>query len=126
MLKDMITQFVIACDGKEDYARKLQVIGILHDTNRIQVIIMDYPKGYIFRIKHKKVYEVSERFNKSELLAYVLKEILCAKVIIRRTLNIVKIKDDVDVKNFLDEQDEHCTPPRAITMPKTLITPEKK
>ncbi|CAG8449033.1 7273_t:CDS:2 [Diversispora eburnea] len=70
------------------------------------------------------VHEVFGQFNKSEPLAYILKEILCAKAIIRQTLNIVKTKNNVDIENFLDEQDGYHIPPRAVDMPKTFITLE--
>lgn len=42
--------------------------------------------------------------NKSELLAFALQEVLYVKAIIGQTLNIVKAKNEVNVKNFLDKQ----------------------
>ncbi|CAG8690782.1 4802_t:CDS:2 [Funneliformis caledonium] len=128
MLKDMIGQLAVACDGKEDLVRKLQVVGILHGANRFQLLIMDYPKGYISRVKHRKVHTVAGRLNKSEPLAYTLKEILCAKAIINQTLDMINTKNNVNLENFLDDSDEegYRTPPRTVATPKTFITPKTK
>ncbi|CAI2191366.1 19440_t:CDS:2, partial [Funneliformis geosporum] len=62
MLKDMIAQLAITCEGKNDLV-------------------------YISRIQHRKVRVVAGRLTNSEPLAYVLKEILCAKAIIGQTLD---------------------------------------
>lgn len=123
MMKDMIVQLATICDGREDLVRKLEVIGILHGANRIQIITMDYPKGYISRIKHRKFYEVSGRLTKSNPLALVLKEILCAKTVILRTLDLINRKDDVNLENFLDDSDDgyHTPPPKLNTAP-TFVT----
>ncbi|CAG8684951.1 16119_t:CDS:2 [Funneliformis mosseae] len=121
-------QLAVACDGKEDLVRKLQVVGILHGANRFQLLIMDYPKGYISRVKHRKVHTVAGRLNKSEPLAYTLKEILCAKAIINQTLDMINTKNNVNLENFLDDSDEegYRTPPRTVATPKTFITPKTK
>ncbi|CAG8699453.1 5013_t:CDS:2, partial [Acaulospora colombiana] len=94
MLKDMLNQLSIKCDMKEDLVRKLQVVGILNGANRIQVMTVDLPKGYITRIQRRKVYEIAGRLSKSKPLAFVLKEILRAKSIIMQTLDIINKKDD--------------------------------
>ncbi|CAB4494746.1 unnamed protein product [Rhizophagus irregularis] len=125
MMKDMIAQLTTICDRREDLVRKLEVIGILHGANRIQLITMDCPKGYISRVKHRKFYEVSGRLTKSNPLALVLKEILCAKTIILRTLDLINQKDDVDLENFLndsDEQDGYRTPPPKVNIAPTFET----
>nr|CAG8581599.1 8058_t:CDS:1 [Entrophospora candida] len=124
MLKDMLAQLSTECDWIEDLVRKLQVVGILQGASRIQVITMDYPKGYIFRVQRRKVHEVAGRLIKSAPLALVLKEILCAKSIIIQTLDIINKKNDVNVENFLDddEQDGFCTP-TTIKAPPTFTTP---
>ncbi|CAG8762403.1 10456_t:CDS:2 [Cetraspora pellucida] len=127
MMKDMIAQLITICDGREELVRKLEVIGILHGANRIQIITMDYPKGYISRVKHWKFYEVSGRLTKSNPLALVLKEILCAKAIILRTLDLINQKDDVNLENFLndsDEQDGYHTPPSKVNTTPTFETPK--
>ncbi|KAF0521376.1 c2h2-type zinc finger transcription factor [Gigaspora margarita] len=127
MMKDMIAQLTTICDGREDLVRNLEVIGILHGANRIQIITMDYPKGYISRVKHRKFYEVSGRLTKSNPLALVLKEILCAKTIILRTLDLINQKDDVNLENFLDdsdEQDGYHTPPPKVNTTHTFETPK--
>ncbi|CAG8595528.1 5551_t:CDS:2 [Paraglomus brasilianum] len=121
MLKDMLNQLAIECDMKEDLVRKLQVVGILNGANRIQVMTVDLPKGYITRIQRRKVYEIAGRLSKSKPLAYALKEILCAKSIIMQTVDIINKKDDVDLENFLDDsddQDGYHTP--------LYMTPQKK
>ncbi|CAG8823041.1 9491_t:CDS:2, partial [Racocetra persica] len=127
MMKDMIAQLTTICDEREDLVRKLEVIGILHGANRIQIITMDYPKGYISRVKHWKFYEVSGRLTKSNPLALVLKEILCAKAIILRTLDLINQKDDINLENFLndsDEQDGYHTPPPKVNTTPTFETPK--
>ncbi|RIA85015.1 hypothetical protein C1645_831433 [Glomus cerebriforme] len=124
MLKDMIGKLAVACDEKEDLIRKLQVVGILHGANRIQLLIMDYPKGYISRVKHRKVHTVAGRLNKSEPLAYTLKEILCAKAIINQTLDIINTKNNINLEIFLTilmKMDIIRLP-----TPKTFITPKTK
>ncbi|CAG8605145.1 21814_t:CDS:2 [Cetraspora pellucida] len=128
MLKDMLNQLAIECDMNEDLVRKLQVVGILNGANRIQVMIVDLPKGYITRIQRRKVYEIAGRLSKSKPLAFALKEILCAKSIIMQTFDIINKKDDVDLENFLDDsddQDGYHTPPRTIVS-KTFVTPKKE
>ncbi|CAG8715188.1 7630_t:CDS:2, partial [Funneliformis mosseae] len=125
MMKDMIVQLTTICDWREDLVRKLEVIGILHGANRIQIITMDYLKGYISHIRHRKFYEVSGRLTKSNPLALVLKEILYAKYIILRTLDLINQKDDINIENFLndsDEQDGCRTPPFKVNIAPTFKT----
>ncbi|CAG8634137.1 11296_t:CDS:2, partial [Ambispora gerdemannii] len=123
MLKDMLNQLATECDTRENLVRKLQVVGMLHGANRIQVITVDLPKGYVTRIQHRKVREVAGRLTKSKPLALVLKEILYAKSIITQTLDIINNKDDVDLENFLDDSDEqdgyHTS--RTIAVSKTFM-----
>ncbi|RHZ75672.1 hypothetical protein Glove_212g30 [Diversispora epigaea] len=92
MLKDMVTQLSDECNYEESYLRQLQLVGIIHGPNKIQTMVMDCPKGYISRVIHRKVCEVSNQLTKSEPLAFVLKEILVAKAIINRTLNVIREK----------------------------------
>ncbi|CAG8613276.1 18235_t:CDS:2 [Dentiscutata erythropus] len=113
---DMIAQLITVCDIREELVKKLEVIGILHGAN-----------GYISRVKHRKFYEVSGRLTKSNPLALVLKEILCAKTIILRTLDLINQKDDVNLENFLDDSDEQdgCyTPPPKVNTTPTFETPK--
>ncbi|CAG8512155.1 10238_t:CDS:2, partial [Funneliformis mosseae] len=74
MMKDMLTQLSIECNGVEDLVRKIQVVGILNGANMIQVITIDYPKGYISHVQCKNIREVAGRLSKSDLLTLVLKE----------------------------------------------------
>jgi len=53
------------------------------------MIIMDTLRGYIFRVKHGKFYEVSSRLTKLQPLGFVIKEILYAKAIIVKTLDLI-------------------------------------
>ena len=89
MMKDMIIQLTIICDWREVLVRKLEVIKILHRVNRIQIITIDYSKGYISCIRYRKFYKVSGHLTKSNPLTLVLKEILCVKYIILRTLDLI-------------------------------------
>ncbi|CAG8788497.1 4999_t:CDS:2, partial [Dentiscutata erythropus] len=128
MLKDMLNQLAIECGMKEDLVRKLQVVGILNGANRIQVMTVDLPKGYITRIQRRKVYEIAGRLSKSKPLAFALKEVLCAKSIIMQTFDIINKKDDVDPEIFLDDSDDqngYYTPPRTV-ISKTFVTPKKE
>ncbi|CAH1756868.1 2306_t:CDS:2 [Entrophospora sp. SA101] len=50
------------------------VIGILHGANRLQVLTVDHPKGYITRINRNNVQEVAGRLSNAKPLAFVLKE----------------------------------------------------
>ncbi|CAJ0760314.1 4677_t:CDS:2 [Entrophospora sp. SA101] len=52
------------------------VIGILHGANRLQVLTVDHPKGYITRINRNNVQEVAGRLSNAKPLAFVLKEVL--------------------------------------------------
>ncbi|CAI2171380.1 14235_t:CDS:1 [Funneliformis geosporum] len=99
----MLTQLSI---GVEDLVRKIQVVGILNGANMIQVITMDYPKGYISRVQRRNVREVAGRLSKSDPLALVLKEVICAKSIIKQTLDIINKKNSVDIGIFLNDSDE--------------------
>ncbi|CAI2176655.1 19228_t:CDS:2, partial [Funneliformis geosporum] len=90
----------------EDLVRKIQVVGILNGANMIQVITMDYPKGYISRVQRRNVREVAGRLSKSDPLALVLKEVICAKSIIKQTLDIINKKNSVDIGIFLNDSDE--------------------
>ncbi|KAF0406827.1 c2h2-type zinc finger transcription factor [Gigaspora margarita] len=133
MLKDMITNLISECSFNT--SRQLQVIGILNGGNRLQMIEMDTPKGYISRVKRGKIYEVTGRLTKSQPLAFVIKEILRAKATIVRTLNLLNndklnylLDDDTDddecnnTKNS-SEKSRSSTPP--LTLPKTFSTPHK-
>ncbi|CAG8789569.1 21849_t:CDS:1 [Dentiscutata erythropus] len=92
MLKDMVTQLSGECNDEESYLRRLQLVGIIHGPTKIRTMVMDCPKGYISRVLHRKVCEVSNQLTKSEPLASVLKEILVAKAIINQTLNVIREK----------------------------------
>ncbi|CAG8838496.1 44162_t:CDS:2, partial [Gigaspora margarita] len=133
MLKDMITNLISECSFNT--SRQLQVIGILNGGNRLQMIEMNTPKGYISRVKRGKIYEVTGRLMKSQPLAFVIKEILRAKATIVRTLNLLNndklnylLDDDTDddecnnTKNS-SEKSRSSTPP--LTLPKTFSTPHK-
>ncbi|CAG8500222.1 16690_t:CDS:2 [Funneliformis caledonium] len=101
MIKDVLTQLSIECNGVEDLVRKIQVIGILNRANMIQV---------------------AGRLSKSDPLALVLKEVLCVKSIIKQILDIINKKNSVDIGIFLndsDEQDGSRTPPN-VTIPPTF------
>lgn len=131
MLKDMFTQLVVECDGKEDVIRKLQVIGILNGGNRLQTITMDTPRGYICRIQRGKVYEVDGRLSKSQPIAFVVKEILRTKAILLQTLDVINdnklnnLFDDDDDDDVVDKPDQpRCSTP-LFTLPKTFSTPHK-
>ncbi|RHZ89253.1 hypothetical protein Glove_16g218 [Diversispora epigaea] len=106
MLKGMINQLATECNMDEDYVRKLQVVGMLQSANRMQVITVDLPKGYITRVRRRKVCEVAGRLTKSKPLALVLKEIFYVKDTILQTLEIINHKDDVNTENFLEDSDE--------------------
>ncbi|CAG8616568.1 7163_t:CDS:2 [Gigaspora rosea] len=124
MLKDMLNQLAIECNMKENHVRKLRVVGMLQSGNRMQVITADLSKGYVTRIRRRKVCEVSAHLTKSKPLALVLKEIFYVKNIILRTFDIINRKDDIDIETFLDNSDEegYRTPPRKITS-NTFVTP---
>lgn len=121
----MIIQLSVQVDMIEDLVRQLQVVGILNGANRIQIIRMDLPKGYVCRIQREKVYDVAGRLTKSQPLALVLKELLRAKYTIVQTLNVISKKEEADLENLLYDS-EPCSPPRTITIPKTFDTPKTK
>ncbi|CAJ0840150.1 8429_t:CDS:2 [Entrophospora sp. SA101] len=57
-----------------DSLKYLRLIGILHGANRLQVLTVDHPKGYITRINRNNVQEVAGRLSNAKPLAFVLKE----------------------------------------------------
>ncbi|CAJ0641056.1 55_t:CDS:2 [Entrophospora sp. SA101] len=59
-----------------DSLKYLRLIGILHGANRLQVLTVDHPKGYITRINRNNVQEVAGRLSNAKPLAFVLKEVL--------------------------------------------------
>nr|CAG8444148.1 9718_t:CDS:2 [Entrophospora candida] len=75
MLKDMLDKLIRECKIKESLIKKLKVIGILHGANRLQVLTVDHPKGYITRINRNNVQEVAGRLTNAKPLAFVLKEV---------------------------------------------------
>jgi len=46
---------------------------------------MDIPRGYTCRIQRGKVYEVDGRLSKSQPIAFVVKEILRIKAMLKQT-----------------------------------------
>ncbi|CAG8473689.1 8463_t:CDS:2 [Ambispora gerdemannii] len=128
MLKDMLTQLVAECDRKDDIIRQLQVIGMLNGGNRLQIITMDTPKGYICRVERGKIYEVNGRLSMSQPLAFVVKEILRTKAIFMQTLDLINnnklsnlFNDDTDDDDVEDNSRSSTPPPFAL--PKTFPTP---
>ncbi|CAG8542635.1 13582_t:CDS:2, partial [Racocetra fulgida] len=91
------------CKMKENLVKKLKVIGILHGANRLQVLTIDHPEGYITRINRNNVQEVAGRLTNSKPLALVLKEVLYARSIIIATMDIIDKKDDLKIETFLDD-----------------------
>ena len=79
------------------------MIRILQGANRIQLIRMDLPKGHVYRIRHENVYEVAGCLNKSQPLAFVLKEILCAKYVMIQTLNVIDKKKEADLEKLFND-----------------------
>ncbi|CAG8672007.1 6797_t:CDS:2, partial [Ambispora leptoticha] len=51
----------IECDMIEEYARN---VGILQGANKIPVIRMDLPKGYVYRVRRENGYEGAGHLNK--------------------------------------------------------------
>ncbi|CAG8701954.1 970_t:CDS:2, partial [Rhizophagus irregularis] len=87
MLRDMLVQLIKECNGDEQIIRKLQTVGMLHSANRFQLLTMDIPNGYICRIKRFDIQEVAGQINNPPL-AFVIKDILRAKAIMTRTLEL--------------------------------------
>ncbi|CAG8629399.1 11710_t:CDS:2, partial [Dentiscutata heterogama] len=132
MLRDMLVQLAKECNNDEQIVRKLQTVGMLHSANRFQLLTLDAPKGYICRIRRFDFHEVASHINNPPL-AFVLKDILRAKAIIKQTLELVQEKksDLDDLDDFDDDgrevnRSERCTTPPTITLNKTHKTPEKK
>lgn len=114
------------------FVRKLQTVGMLHNANRFQLLTLDVPKGYICRIRRFDFHEVASHINNPPL-AFVLKDILRARAIIKQTLELVQEKksdldnlDDFDDNGREINRSERCTTPLTITLNKTHKTPEKK
>ncbi|RIB00643.1 hypothetical protein C2G38_1139351 [Gigaspora rosea] len=125
MLKDMLDKLIRECKMKENLVKKLKVIGILHGANRLQVLTIDHPEGYITRINRNNVQEVAGRLTNSKPLALVLKEVLYARSIIIATMDVIDKKDDLKIETFLDDSDDgYHTPPTNITT-NTFTTPNK-
>lgn len=122
MLKDMLDKLFVEFEMKKNIVEKLKVIGILHGANRIQVITVDHPKGYVTRINRNKVQEVAGRLTNSKPLALVLKEILYAKSVIASTLDVFNKRNYINIETFLDDDDGYHTPEDNTTI-KTFTTP---
>jgi len=107
-------------EGNYNIFRQLQVIGILNGGNRLQMITMDTPRGYTSRVKHGKFFEVSGRLSKLQPLGFVIKEILRAKAMIVKTLDL--INNDRLNNLFNDTDDDGCdgveNKPKKPTFPK--------
>ncbi|CAG8530804.1 15722_t:CDS:1, partial [Cetraspora pellucida] len=73
----------------KNWSQMGRIIGILNVGNHLQTIMMNTPRGYISRVKHEKFYEVSGRLTKLQPLGFVIKEILYAKAIIVKTLDLI-------------------------------------
>lgn len=116
----MLIQLSTECVNDEKILRKLQTVGILNSANRLQLLTMDSPMGYISRIQHHEFREVTGYINKP-LLGFVLKDILRARAIITRTSELIhengsKIDDlDDDSGSDFESEDEVST----ITVPRT-------
>ncbi|CAG8571588.1 1427_t:CDS:2 [Paraglomus occultum] len=102
MLKDMMDKLIKECGTKEG----LKVIGILNGANRLQVLTVDRPKGYVTRMNHNNIQEVAGRLTNTKPLALVLKEILYVRSIITATMYIID-KHDLDIDTFLDDDGYH-------------------
>ncbi|CAJ0915667.1 17536_t:CDS:2 [Entrophospora sp. SA101] len=71
MLKDMLDKLITECKMKEELVKKLKVIGILHGANRLQVLTVDHPFGYITQVNRNNIQEVSGQLTNSKPLALV-------------------------------------------------------
>ncbi|RIB13501.1 hypothetical protein C2G38_2144522 [Gigaspora rosea] len=129
MLRDMLVQLAKECNSDEQIVRKLQTVGMLHSANRFQLLTLDVPKGYICRIRRFDFHEVASHINNPPL-AFVLKDILRARAIIKQTLELVQEK-----KSYLDDLDDfdddgrevnRCTTSPTITLNKPHKTPENR
>lgn len=67
--------------GAIEAGRKWETVGILHSGNRIQLLTMDVPKGYVCRAQRLDFYEVAGRIIDSPL-AFVIKDVLRAKALL--------------------------------------------
>ncbi|CAG8670614.1 3470_t:CDS:2, partial [Racocetra fulgida] len=72
------------------------------EANRLQLLTMDIPMGYISRIQHHEFREVTGSIN-NLLLGFVLKDILRARSIITQTLEL--IQESKSNINDLDDSD---------------------
>ncbi|GES72852.1 C2H2-type zinc finger transcription factor [Rhizophagus clarus] len=128
MLRDMLVRLIMKFEGNEQKMRLLQIVGILHSGNRFQLLTMDIPKGYICRIKRLDFLEVAGRINDPPL-AFVLKDILRAKAIIMRTLELLQEKTTslnglYDFDSEEDERSNRCTTAPPVILPPTFRTPK--
>lgn len=129
MLRDMLVVLITKCKGNEQIARQLQTVGILHSGNRFQLLTMDVPKGYVCRVQRLDFYEVAGRINDPPL-AFVIKDVLRAKAIIMRTLDLVQqgktpnldSLDDSDDDNKGERSNQRTIPP-PMALPSTFRTP---
>lgn len=63
---------------------------------------MDYPNGYVYRVRRGKVYEVAGRLDISQPLVLILSEILIAKRVILQTLEVIKEKKKANAERLID------------------------
>lgn len=126
LLKDMLDKLIMECKMKEDVVKKLKVIGILHGANRLQVLTVDHPFGYITRVIRNNVQEVSGRLTNSKPLALVFKEILYSRSVIIATMDVFERRNDLNLETFLDDDDDdgYHTPPTKNVV-NTFISPLK-
>ncbi|KAF0495215.1 c2h2-type zinc finger transcription factor [Gigaspora margarita] len=89
---------------------------------------MDIPKRYVCWAQHLDFYGVASHIN-DPLLAFIIKDVLRAKAIIIRTLNLVQQEktpnlnsfDDSDDNDKVERSNQRKTPP-PIALPSTFKT----
>ncbi|CAG8532821.1 23530_t:CDS:2 [Dentiscutata erythropus] len=117
MLHDMLIQLSKECYNDENILRKLQTVGILNSANRLQLLTMDSPMGYVSRIQHHEFREVTGYINKP-LLGFVLKDILRARSIITQTLELIQ-ESGSNINGLDDSDSDNEYNISTITMPPT-------
>ncbi|CAJ0866298.1 7646_t:CDS:10 [Entrophospora sp. SA101] len=125
MLKDMIVDLGNFVEWKTNTLRQFELISFIHAGLYMILLRMDVPAGYTCRVTRSDTLQVPTNINRFEKALKCLVLAWKAKIIIRKTINVVEKTCDDDLLEDLQEAGARKQKDLTI-VPNCVMTPQKK
>jgi len=129
LLKDMMTS--LSKEVNVAVLKKVEMVGYLHSERMMQIYVLDYPEGYMVRLRKGPIFEVPKTLEKIDDLLKLMSAVLSSKLRITRTTCLLQTSDQLDEQAFAEELlatgqiDRSCSNDKK-RLPVAFPTPKKR